>query len=63
MTKKAKMLPLTTALTKSRKPKFAFHVGFNPTQSELIMDLLRAPQGDPERPTTDRSPPVPNALI
>jgi hypothetical protein len=34
---KAKMLALTIVPTRSKKPKLAFHVGFNPTQSELIM--------------------------
>jgi hypothetical protein len=56
---KAKMLALTIVPTSSKKPKLAFHVGFNPTQSELIMDFLRASQVDHERPTTDRSPPCP----
>jgi hypothetical protein len=28
---KARMLPLTMVATKSRKHRFAFHVGFNPT--------------------------------
>jgi hypothetical protein len=57
--KKAKMLALTIVPTKKRKPKFAFqvgfNVGFNPTQSELIIDLLRAPGDDLEgqhRPLT-----------
>jgi hypothetical protein len=52
------MLALTIVPTSSKKPKLAFHVGFNPTQSELIMDFLRASQVDHERPTTDRSPPL-----
>jgi hypothetical protein len=34
---KAKMLALTIVPTRNKKPKLAFHVGFNPTQSELIM--------------------------
>jgi len=57
------MLALTIVATKNRKPRFAFHVGFNPTQSELIMDLLRASHDEPEGPTTDRSSPVPKAII
>ena len=52
------MLALTIVPTSSKKPKLAFHVGFNPTQSELIMCFLRASQVDHERPTTDRSPPL-----
>jgi hypothetical protein len=55
----AKMLALTIMATKNRKPRFAFHVGFNPTQSELIMDLLRASRDDLERSTTDRLSPCP----
>jgi len=51
---KAKMLALTIVATKNRKPRFAFHVGFNPTQSELIMDLMRASHDDPEK-ADDRS--------
>jgi len=53
------MLALTIVATKNRKPKFAFHVGFNPTPSELIMDLPRASHDEPDRPTTDRSSPCP----
>jgi hypothetical protein len=53
------MLALTIVPTRNKKAKLAFHVGFNPTQSELIMDVLRASPIDHERPTTDRSPPCP----
>jgi hypothetical protein len=60
---KAKMLALTIVPTKKRKAKFAFHVGFNPTQSELIMDLLRASEGDLEGRQPIAHPPVPNAVI
>ena len=57
------MLALAITATKSSKHRFPFHVGFNPTFSELIMELLRA-HDDPERPTTCRpSPPVPNTII
>jgi hypothetical protein len=58
---KAKMLALTIVPTSSKKPKLAFHVGFNPTQSELIMDFLRASQVDHERPIAH--PPVPTVVI
>jgi hypothetical protein len=34
---KAIMLALTITATKSSKHRFPFHVGFNPTLSELIM--------------------------
>ena len=52
------MLALTITATKSSKHRFPFHVGFNPTFSELIMDLLRASHDDPERPTTYRPSPL-----
>ena len=52
------MLALTITATKSSKHKFPFHVGFNPTFSELITDLLRASHDDPERPTTCRPSPL-----
>jgi hypothetical protein len=61
--KKAKTLALTIVPTKKRKPRFAFHVGFNPTQSELIIDLLRAPEDGPEGRRPIAHPPVPNAVI
>jgi hypothetical protein len=65
--KKAKMLTLTIVPTKKRKPRFAFqvgfNVGFNPTQSELIIDLLRAPGDDLEGRRPIAHPPVPNAVI
>jgi hypothetical protein len=51
---KAKIQTLTIAATKNRKPRFAFHIGFNPTQSELIIDLVKASHDDPER-ADDRS--------
>jgi hypothetical protein len=60
---KAKMLALTIVPTKKRKPKFAFQVGFNPTQSELIIDLLRAPGNGLEGRRPIAHPPVPNAVI
>jgi hypothetical protein len=60
---KAKMLALTIVPTKKRKPKFAFHVGFNPTQSELIMDFLRASCGDLKGRRPIAHPPVPNVVI
>jgi hypothetical protein len=65
--KKAKMLALTIVPTKKRKPKFAFQVGFNvglnPTQSELIIDLLRAPGVDPEGRRPIAHPPVPKTVM
>jgi hypothetical protein len=57
------MLALTIVPTKKRKPKFAFQVGFNPTQSELIIDLLRAPGVDPEGRRPIAHPPVPKTVM
>lgn len=53
------MLALTIVPTKKRKPKFAFHVGFNPTQSEQIMDFLRASDGDLKGRRPVAHPPCP----
>jgi hypothetical protein len=62
------MLALTIVATKNRKHRFAFHVGFNPTQlrSYLIMNMLRASVDDPD-PSQGRRlvahPPCPQDTI